>query len=248
MMADAADTRPRVVAIVQARMGSSRLPGKVMASIAGKPAIWHLFRQLGFARRVDEAILATTTGVIDDPLATYAKDQGWKVFRGSEANVLDRYYRAAMAAGMGPDDIIVRVTGDDILVDPEIVDQIVELLVTSAPPAKHASNNRSRGFPYGADVEAFTVETLGEAWRDASRPEEREHVTPYIRCHPDRFPFVELRSPVDYSHVRLSIDYPEDLEFNRRLIERLQRPGRRCIHLADILDCIEQHQLRHALA
>lgn len=237
--------QPEIVAIVQARMGSSRLPGKALAEIAGHPAIWHLFQQLRHARRVNQIILATTTNPVDDPLAAYAAGQSWRVFRGSEQDVLDRYYQAAREAGCRAEDVIVRVTGDDILSDPEIVDQIVELLWTSPKRITYASNNRTRGFPYGADVEGIAFEALEQAWRQAVLPDEREHVTPYVRSHPELFPYVELKSPTDYSYIRLSIDYPEDLAFNRSLLEKLYRESQHPFHLRDIIRCIEKYDLRH---
>ena len=235
----------KTVAIIQARMGSTRLPGKALAEIVGQPAIWHLFRQLSESRYLDSVVLATTKSVQDDPLAAYGVAQGWRVFRGSEHDVLDRYYRAAVDAGCGDGDVIVRVTGDDILVDPEIVDRIVEFYLSHQPAIEHASNNRTPGFPYGADVEVFSFRALEQAWRSATLPEEREHVTPYIRRHQELFPYVELKSPMDYSRVRLSIDCPEDLEFNRRLFAVLYQETQPAFHLKDIIRCIEMHDLKH---
>lgn len=193
-------------------------------------------------------MLATTVSPTDDPLAAYATGQSWHVFRGSEQDVLDRYYQAARWADCAGSDIIVRVTGDDILADPEIVDRVVDLLLADRNGAVHASNNRTARFPYGADVEAFTFGALEQAWREAGQGEEREHVTPFIRNHPERFPYAELTSPEDLSHIRLSIDYLEDLEFNRALFERLYQEMQPPFHLHDVVRCIERYELRYPAA
>lgn len=235
----------KTVAIVQARMGSTRLAGKTMMEVVGKPAIWHLMHRLAWAKRLDTVVLATTQAAVDDPLAAYAAQQGWALFRGSQDDVLDRYFRAACAHGTGPGDVIVRVTGDDILTDPRIVDLVVDLLIAHQPLAAHASNDRSAGFPYGAGVEAFTFDALQTAWQEAWLPAQREHVTPFIRKNPDRFPFVEIRSNLDFSHLRFSIDYIEDLEFNRQIFERLFKQDDRPFGLADIIGCIARYHLKH---
>ncbi|MCH7745246.1 MAG: glycosyltransferase family protein [Chloroflexi bacterium] len=235
----------RVIAIVQARMGSSRLPGKVMLDVCGRPAIWHLMEQLNYASRLDDKVLATTTEPADNKLSRYAEQQGWNVYRGSEDDVLDRYYEAALEIGCVSGDVIVRITGDDILADPEIIDQVIELYTSNQPEVKHASNNRVSTYPYGSDVEVFAFEALEQSWRQASSDEEREHVTPYIRNNPELFPYVDVQSPEDLSHVRLSIDYSEDLEFNRRLFQGMYQLGNPPFHLKDILRCIEKYDITH---
>jgi spore coat polysaccharide biosynthesis protein SpsF (cytidylyltransferase family) len=235
----------RVVAIVQARMGSTRLPGKALADVAGKPAIKRLFDQLRHATRLDAVVLATTDTALDEPLAEYANSQGWPTYRGSEDDVLDRYYQAGLASGCSGDDVVVRITGDDIVADPEVVDEVVDLYISRQPDVKHASNNRVPTYPYGADVEVFAFSALEQAWNEATAPDEREHVTPYIRNHPEVFPYVDIRSPEDLHHIRLSIDYPEDLAFNQELFASLFRHGTPPFHLRDILSCIELDGIRH---
>ncbi len=239
------EQKPEIVAIVQARMGSSRLPGKTMAEVVGRPAISHLMKQLSFSRRLDEIVLATTTSAIDDLFVDYAREQNWRIFRGSENDVLDRYYQAARKVGCSRNDVVVRVTGDDILVDPEVVDQVIDLFLSRWPEVRYASNNLSRSFPFGADVEVLSFEALEQAWREARQPEEREHVTPYVRNHPEIFPNVELRSPMDHSHIRIAIDYPEDLRFMRQVFEKLYEKGQPPFHIKDLLECIEEYDLRH---
>lgn len=234
----------RAVAIVQARMSSTRLPGKVLMEVAGRPAIWHLMERLAQARSLDSAILAIPHGPPDDPLAHLADTEGWMCFRGSEEDVLDRYYRAACWAGIEPRDAIVRVTGDDIMVDPALVDALVRLFWASQPGVDHVSNNRVPSFPYGTDVEVCSFRSLAEAWKEAGRPEEREHVTPFIRANPGRYPFVEVRCSEDRSWLRLSIDDAGDLEFNREVFARLYRPGHRAFSWQDVVSALERGDVR----
>lgn len=138
---------------------------------------------------------------------------------------------------------MTRVTGDDILPDLELVVRVIDLYLSQQPLVQHASNNRVPTFPYGSDVEVFLFDALDRARREARLAEEREHVTPYIRNHPKLFPFVELRSETDLSHNRLSIDYPEDLEFNRELFRRLHQEGPPPFRVGDIVSCINKYQI-----
>ncbi len=144
------------------------------------------------ARTLDSVVLAIPDALTDDPLAQLAAAEGWLFFRGSEEDVLDRYYHAACWAELNPGDAIVRVTGDDIMTDPGLIDTVVHLFWCCQPRVHHASNNRVRSFPYGADVEVCSFQALEEAWKEAGRPEEREHVTSFIRSNPGRYPFVEV--------------------------------------------------------
>lgn len=229
----------RTVAIVQARMSSTRLPGKVLMEVAGRPAIWHLMDRLGQARTLDRVVLAVPDGPADDPLADLAAAEEWNCFRGDEHDVLDRYFRAACWAGVEPGDAIVRVTGDDIMIDPTLVDALVHLFWASQPGVDHVSNNRVPSFPYGTDVEVCSFQALEEAWKEASQPEDREHVTPFIRSNAVRYPFVEVRCSEDRSWLRLSIDEAADLEFNRQVFARLYRPGYPAFSWQDVVQAVE---------
>ena len=233
----------KTLAIVQARMGSTRLPGKVLANIFGKPAIWHLFNQLSHASMLDQMILATTDNPLDDPLEVYAREQKWNTFRGNEHDVLDRFYQAAKCFACEDRDIIVRVTGDDILVDPIIVDSLVSSLKNSCESIVHVSNNRVKSFPYGSDVEVFYFSALEKAWSETSVPFDREHVTPYIRNNPGIFPYINIQSKIDYSDIYLSIDYEEDLSYNKKIIEFLYRNSSPPFSLQDVLGVIKRYNI-----
>ena len=236
-----------VVAIVQARMNSSRFPGKVLQPVLGKPAIWHLMNRLAHTESIDRAILAVPDGPEDDILADYATSQSWGCYRGSEEDVLDRYYQAAVWAGGKTGDAIVRVTGDDILLDPKLIDAVVRAFLACRPEVHFACNNAVPRFPYGTDVEVFSFEALETAWQEAKQPMEREHVGPFIRNRPQRFPAVELRLSRDHSDVHFSIDYPEDLEFNRKIYAQLYREGE-IFSYQDVLNCIREERVVHKRA
>jgi len=212
----------RIVTVVQARMGSSRLPGKVMAEIAGTPLIGHVLTRAAKARHVGATWLACSDRPADDPLATYAAGLGFPVFRGDEDNVLSRY--AAVAAATQAE-IVVRITGDCPMIDPEVIDAVIARFAEGG--VDYASNALERSFPDGLDVEVFSRAALDRADKEATLPFLRAHVTPYIHGRlKDRLPWggfqiATLRHPVDFSHLRWTVDEPNDLEFMRRLLPKL---------------------------
>jgi glutamate-1-semialdehyde 2,1-aminomutase len=197
----------KTVAIVQARMGSTRLPDKVLRPILGTPMIELLLERLRRARELDEIVLATSDSPGDDPLAAHAQLLGTTVFRGSERDVLDRYHAAATGAHA---DIVVRVTGDCPLVDPGLVDEAVRAFRGAG--VDYASNVDPPTYPDGLDIEVFSVEALRAAWTEAQRPEQREHVTPYLREPGSRFRVLRLRNTEDLSGERWTVDEAADLE------------------------------------
>jgi len=199
----------KTVAIVQARMSSTRFPNKVMRPICGIPMIGLLLQRLSNAKRIDEVVLATSEDPSNEPLAAYVHGLGYSVHRGSEHDVLDRYYRAARAAGA---QIVVRVTGDCPLIDPELVDAVVEKFLQSG--ADYASNVRPPTYPDGLDVEVFSFVALESAWSQARTPREREHVTPFL-YESAQFRLTNLAQPEDLSAARWTVDEPEDLEVVR---------------------------------
>jgi spore coat polysaccharide biosynthesis protein SpsF len=206
----------RIVAIVQARMGSTRLPGKVLAEIQGHPMLWYVVERTRAAETVDDVVVATTTELADDPIVTFCREHGVGCFRGSEQDVLDRYYQAALRYKA---DAVVRITGDCPLIDPEIIDKTVRAFLREGPD--YASNCVERTFPRGLDTEIFAFQALDTAWREASRPYQRAHVTPYIYENPERFTIVSVVGNEDYSAYRWTVDTPEDLVLVRALYARL---------------------------
>ena len=203
----------RTVAVVQARMGSTRLPDKVMRPICGTPMIELLIRRLGRAARVDEIVLATSDDTRNDPLAQHVQDLGYPVYRGSERDVLDRYYQAAR---LRKADAVVRITGDCPLVDPRLVDRVVAAY--EAGEVDYASNIDPATYPDGLDVEVFAFTALQKAWTEARLPREREHVTPYLIESP-QFRRLSIAHSEDFSGERWTVDEPEDLAVVERVFE-----------------------------
>jgi spore coat polysaccharide biosynthesis protein SpsF len=211
--------KSNIIAIIQARMGSSRLPGKVLAEIQGKPMIAWVVERAGMANLLDAVIVATTVDANDDAVAELCETSGYPCVRGRAADVL---YRYVQAAEMYHADIVVRLTGDCPLIDPGIIDTTIRAFLDSDPPAIYASNRIVRTFPIGLDVEVMAFEALKMANQEAKEPYHREHVTPYFYEDTDRFPIVSVKADGDYGHYRWTVDTPEDLKFVREIFSRVK--------------------------
>jgi glutamate-1-semialdehyde 2,1-aminomutase len=196
----------KTVAIIQARMGSTRFPNKVMQPIGGVPMIELLLRRLARAGEVDQIVLATSVDPRNRPMVDHVRKLGYEVYEGSENDVLDRYYHAAAAAGA---DVVVRITGDCPLIDAGLVDRVVAMLKEG--DVDYASNIAPATFPDGVDTEVFSFSTLTATWQDATQLREREHVTPYMR-ESGRFRTVNLAHVEDCSEERWTVDEPPDFE------------------------------------
>ncbi|MBI4349111.1 MAG: glycosyltransferase family protein [Elusimicrobia bacterium] len=207
----------RIVAVVQARMSSKRLPGKVLQPIEGKSMIWHVLKRAAAARSVSGVILATSTAGEDRGLRSVARDAGADCFFGDLEDVLDRFYHAAEHAGA---EAAVRITGDCPLLDPEIVDACVDLFLKRG--ADYASNAIERTYPDGLDVEVVSMGALERAWKEAELASEREHVLPYVWKHPELFKLAHLKQAQDQSAMRWTVDSPADLEFVRAIYAELK--------------------------
>ena len=222
----------RRVVIVQARMTSTRLPGKVLADVAGKPMLERQLDRLARCRHADEIALATTTNADDDPLVALADRLGYGVHRGSEHDVLSRY---ADAAAKFRADVVVRVTSDCPLIDPELTDAVIEAL---GRDVDYASNVLERHLPRGLDTEALWRDTLQRADRMATSKPAREHVTWHIHTeHPERFVLRSVRAPFDAADQRWTVDTPEDLELVRRVYDALGDAG-----TAEVLAWLRAHR------
>lgn len=202
----------KTVAIVQARMGSTRLPGKVMLDLGGRPMIDLLLERLARAQMVDEIVVATTTDGPDDVLADHLNARGYAVHRGSPTDVLDRYYQAARATAA---DVVVRVTGDCPLIDPQLVDAVI--IKFNDAGVDYASNVGPPTFPDGLDTEVFSFAVLERAAREATASFDREHVTPYLR-EPGRFSAINVAGSSDLSAQRWTVDEASDLEVVRAVV------------------------------
>lgn len=196
-------------------MGSSRLPGKVLQDLAGQPMLHRVVDRVGRAKTLDDVVVATTTRPDDDIIEQLCSANGWNCFRGSENDVLDRYYKAAVDSRA---QVVVRITSDCPLIEPLIVDRVVQEFRDAQPNVDYTSNVVSlRTFPRGLDTEVLRFDVLERAWREDRNPAWREHVTPYIYRHPELFRIHCVTSDIDYSSMRWTVDTPEDLDFVRHI-------------------------------
>ena len=205
-----------IMAIIQARMGSTRLPGKVLADINGRPMLWHVVHRVQSAKSIDHVVVATSVNPADDPVAGYCLDNGYRYFRGSETDVLDRFYQAAKQFKA---ETVVRITADCPLMDPLVIDKVVKTFLEG--DYDYVTNTLRYTFPDGIDVEVFSFPALKTAWQEAKSPLEREHVTPYLR-NSGRFRICNVENEVDLSnrYLRWTVDEPSDLEFIRALYSK----------------------------
>ncbi len=209
-----------VVAIIQARMGSTRLPGKVLRDIAGETLLARVIRRVQLAQTLDAVLVATTVAPADDDIVAACDHLGVPVFRGSEQDVLDRYWQAARACRA---DVIVRITADCPLIDPRVLDQVVTAFLEAQPD--YASNVLERTYPRGLDTEVITLAALERAWRQADQPYQRAHVTPYIYQNPERFRLLSVKAEADHSYLRWTVDTAPDLAFVQAVFTRLGGDG-----------------------
>ena len=208
----------KTVAIVQARMTSTRLPGKIMRPVLGKPLLELLVERIKRAKGVDQVVIATTTNADDDQVESLTQRLGIGCFRGSEHDVLDRVLRAANAFDA---DLIVEITGDCPLIDFQVIDKLLK--VYHANDYDYVANVLKRTYPRGLDTQVFSTSVLEEVARLTDDPVDHEHVSLYIYEHPERFKLhnVESGLPEEYWDLRLTVDTPDDFELIRRIYEEL---------------------------
>lgn len=224
------------VAIVQARMGSTRLPGKVLKDVSGKPILWHVIDRLRYSNLIDEIIIATSTNHKDDAILKFATENGIKSYAGSENDVLDRYYQTAKKFRV---EIIVRITADCPLLDPHEVDKVIRRFTEG--DFDYVNPGLDSNYPDGvAEVEVFTFKALEKAWKEAKKPSEREHVTPYIWNHPKKFKLGKIQYKENLSHMRWVVDVERDLTFVREIYKRLYKNGK-IFHMEDVLKLLKEH-------
>ncbi len=205
----------KITAIIQARMGSTRLPGKVLLDVAGQSMLARVVRRVRRARRLDGLVVATSEATADAPIVEECRRLGVDVFRGAEADVLDRYHQAAVEHKA---EVVVRITSDCPLIDPGVIDRVVAEFRHVRPD--YASNVLRRTWPRGLDTEVITGDALARAWTEAKQPFERAHVTPYVYRHPERFELHSVAQPEDRSDGRWTVDSQADLDFVRAVYER----------------------------
>ena len=252
--------KPKVVAIIQGRISSSRLPGKILADIAGQPMLTRVYTRTSRAKTLDEIIFATTTDASDDLVAEYCDFSGIPFTRGSLFDVLDRYYQTALQAKA---DVVVRITADCPVIDPELIDNVVKTVVSEQWRVDGAlfdfAANRlpppwSRTYPIGLDTEVCTFAALERAWKDAREPQHREHAMPYFYegvqlttvnrqlqtgLSPRGFNIALLHHTTDFGDYRWTVDTPEDLEFMLQVYSSFD--GRDDFTWKEVLDLVHDN-------
>jgi spore coat polysaccharide biosynthesis protein SpsF (cytidylyltransferase family) len=224
---------PRTVAIVQARLGSTRLPRKTLAPIGGKPLLEHVFDRAAACIRIHEVTLATTSDPVDLELIGLAARKGIASYAGSSGDVLDRFYQAARRFEAT---VIVRVTADDPFKDPDVIDRVIETFLSR--PLDYCSNTIEPTYPEGLDIEVFSFDALERAWQEAVLASDREHVTPFMWRQPELFRCANVTLGRDLSNLRWTLDYEEDLRFAREVYARFYRG--QVFGMEEMLDLLER--------
>lgn len=223
----------RPVAIVQARMGSTRLPAKILKPLAGKPALWHVVDRLRQARRIDEVVVATTVKPADDVVEAFCSKHAIPCFRGSEEDVLDRYYQAALHFSADP---VIRITSDCPAIDPTIVDDVIDGFLAGGFDLFSLGGE----FPDGLDCQCFAFWVIEDGWRNATLPSEREHVGVYMEQHHREKYRIGTHEPFKgLSHLRWTLDEEADLRFLEAVFDRLYSPERMFL-ARDVLELLDR--------
>lgn len=226
-----------VVAIIQARMGSTRLPGKVVKEIEGKSLLEHLIERLRTAKKVNSIVVVTSRKAENQIIQEICRKNGIKCYMGSEEDVLRRYYEAAREEQAN---IIVRVTADNPLTDAEQIDRMIAHHLKTH--ADYTHNKHEKGVPFGAGAEVISFSALAKAHAEGKKPYEREHVTPFIIRHPNLFKIevVDAPLPIRRPEIRITVDTAEDLELIRRIYKRLYKKGK-TFKLAEVIRLLDEN-------
>ncbi|MFZ5981803.1 MAG: cytidylyltransferase domain-containing protein [Candidatus Zixiibacteriota bacterium] len=227
----------RTVVITQARTGSTRLPGKIFKEVLGKPLLEYHLERLREIKNAEAIVVATTDKSADDKVFNFCREKKINCFRGSEDDVLDRYYRTA---GEYEAEAVVRVTSDCPLIDPEVVDGVIAAFLENAGRFDYASNTLVRTYPRGLDCEIFPKTVLDEIHGLTAEKTDREHVTAYIYRHPEKYRLLNVPRLLDVSHYRWTVDTADDFELVSRMLEALY-PRKPEFRLEDCLQLFEQH-------
>lgn len=227
----------KTVIIDQARMTSTRLPGKVMKEVLGKALLEYQIERLKRANEADELVIATTINDTDQPIVELCQRLGVAYYRGSEEDILSRYYEAATEFGA---DVVVRVTSDCPLIDPGVMDEVIGLYINNREKYDYVSNTLARTYPRGLDTEVFSMVALEKAYREAWEQPEREHVTLFMYRRPEEFSLANYGNAADFSQHRWTVDTPEDFELIKLILQELYPVNNRFTWL-DILNLLNEH-------
>lgn len=228
----------KTVCIIQARSGSTRLPKKILKHICGKTVLEHDIDRIRRAKKIDEIVIATTNSRNDDVIFDKMIKLNINVFRGSEQDVLSRYYYAAKESLA---DVVIRITSDCPLIDSKLIDKILDFYLHNCNKYDYVSNTINRTFPRGLDVEVFSFEALTRAFNESTLLRDREHVTPYIWDNPNIFRIGEYVGDKDYSNLRWTLDTKEDLKLIRKIYSYLYEQKGNDFYMEDILTLYKNH-------
>ena len=223
-------------AIIQARMGSTRLPGKIMMEVLGKPILWHVVNRLKHSKRIEKIIIATTENVLDRKIVEFSDKNRIDFFCGSEEDVLDRYYHASIKFNLKH---IVRITSDCPMIDPRITDKVIEKYMNKLGEVDYASNMQPPTYPDGLDTEVFSFAVLETAWKEAKKKYQREHVTPFIWEQPDKFKLINVENNEDLSFMRWTVDEENDFIFVEKVFCELY-PKKEIFLMNDVTDLLKR--------
>lgn len=221
-----------IAVIIQARMGSTRLPGKVLKLIYGQPVLWHVINRVKKSKYISKIVVATTDGKEDNEIYEYCIKNGFDVFRGSSEDVLDRYYQCSKKFKCKS---IVRITADCPLHDANVIDKVIETYLRG--DYDYVSNTFKYTYPDGLDTEVFSFNVLEETWKNAKLASEREHVTPYMKSN-GLYKKSNVTSDKEYPIYRLTLDYDEDYEFIRKIYEGI---GKLDFRLDDVIKFLNKN-------
>ncbi len=227
----------KTVAVIQARMGSSRLAGKAMMDICGAPMLGRVISRIKICSLIEDLVVATTIEKKDDPIEQFCHKKNILCFRGSENDVLDRYYQSAVKFAA---DVIVRITCDCPLIDPHVTDQVIAAYLKDTSNISGASNVVDRAYPRGLDTEVISFHALEQVWEKATQSHQREHVTAFIYEHPELFKMLSIKHDKNLSHLRWTVDEEDDLSFVREVYRAMAERGKEQFYLNDIVELLKQ--------
>ena len=227
----------KIVATIEARMTSSRLPGKVLMPVLGKPMLHYLITRLRTVPSLDAIILATTTNITDEPVVAFAKSMGIEVFRGSEDDVMGRVVGAAQSVNA---DVVVEITGDCPIIDPDLVEQTIRMYLSQ--DVDYSSNSIIRSYPDGMDTQVFALDILKAAAEITTEPLDREHVCRYIWRHPQKYKLLHLVAPpsLHWPELGLTLDEPEDFKLITKIIKHFD-PSNPLFGCGDVINYLKKN-------
>ncbi|MGE7950567.1 cytidylyltransferase domain-containing protein [Lysinibacillus xylanilyticus] len=224
-----------VTAIIQARMGSTRLPGKILKEVNSKPLLAYQLERISHSNWIDKVVIATTLAPKDDIIVEFCENYGVDYYRGSEDDVLSRYYEAAEQYG---GDIIVRLTSDCPIIDPDIVDETIQCFFNN--DYDYVSNTIERTYPRGLDTEVFSKAALKRAWKEATLKRDKEHVTPFMYSNPEIFNLGYIKNKQDYSQYRWTVDTAEDFELIELILKELYQENN-MFYMSDVIELLKKY-------